>query len=326
MSYRDAIVGPGDIQLSGDVSDKDGAGRNISIHRHHRPSAELPKAGECRKLVFWLSGDGLLQMTTASSTEPARHGSARICRGCWDQMHMPIPIGGPLALPFRAFGITRSKMNPDICTICERSFQYVKKQRQVTVDATILFADIRGFTDLSERIEAVRLSEIVSLFQDRCAQAIWAHDGIVNKQMGDGLMAIFNFPIVRKDHAAAAILAAQAIQRNCAAALNSLAPDALPGRPLGVGVGIHSGEVQIGEFSSFRSDFTAIGGVVNQAARLESQAAAGEILISAETAATAPGLTAETQSRTLMLKGIEQPVHARVLVKQSGGLSGRTSR
>ncbi|MDC7741890.1 adenylate/guanylate cyclase domain-containing protein [Rhizobium binxianense] len=255
-------------------------------------------------------------MTTASTNEPARHGSARICRGCWDQMHMPIPIGGPLALPFRAFGITRSKMNPDICTICERSFQYVKKQRQITVDATILFADIRGFTDLSERIEAVQLSEIVRLFQDRCAQAIWAHDGIVNKQMGDGLMAIFNFPIVSKDHAAAAILAGQQIQRNCAAALSSLALGLLPGRTLGVGVGIHSGEVQIGEFSSFRSDFTAIGGVVNQAARLESQAAAGEILISAETAAKAPDLAAGAETRMLALKGIEQPVQASVLLKR----------
>ncbi|SCB56251.1 adenylate cyclase [Rhizobium aethiopicum] len=253
-------------------------------------------------------------MTTEFTfTEQARHGSARICRGCWDQMHMPIPIGGPLALPFRALGITRSKMNPDICTICERSFQYVKKQRQITVDATILFADIRGFTDLSERIEAVRLSEIVSLFQDRCAQAIWAHDGIVNKQMGDGLMAIFNFPIIRKDHASAAIGAAREIQRNCAAALGGLTLDALP---LGVGVGIHSGEVQIGEFSSFRSDFTAIGGVVNQAARLESQAAAGEILISAETAAKAPELAADAETRMLTLKGIEQPVQARVLVKR----------
>lgn len=161
----------------------------------------------------------------------------------------------------------------------------------------------------------MQLSEIVSLFQDRCAQAIWAHDGIVNKQMGDGLMAIFNFPIVRKDHADVAILAAQEIQRNCAAALSGLVLEALPGRTLGVGVGIHSGEVQIGEFSSFRSDFTAIGGVVNQAARLESQAAAGEILVSAETAAQAPGLTGGSETRVLTLKGIEQPVRAQVLAK-----------
>ena len=224
-------------------------------------------------------------------------------------MHMPIPIRGPLSLPLRAFGITRSKMNPDICTICERSFQYVKKQRHITSGATILFADIRNYTGLSERIGAVELSHIVSLFQDRSAGAIWANDGIVNKQMGDGLMAIFNFPISRKDHTAAAIMAALEIQRACAEALGEIDV----GEPLGVGVGIHTGEVQIGEFSSFHSDFTAIGGVVNQAARLESQARPGEIVISAEAARQAPELMAESEARMLSLKGIGQPVEARIL-------------
>lgn len=256
-------------------------------------------------------------MTTTHPLALANHGSAAICRGCWDQMRVPIPIRGPLSLPFRAFGITRSKMNPNICTICERSFRYVKKQRHVTASTTILFADIRGFTALSERIEAVRLSEIVSLFQDQCAQAIWAHDGIVNKQMGDGLMAIFNFPIATKDHASAAVLAALDIQRHCTAALAGLDAtlDGTTGRTLGVGVGIHSGDVEIGEFSSFRSDFTAIGGAVNLAARLESQAAAGEILVSGETAAQAAELTIGAETRLLVLKGIEQPVQARVLAK-----------
>ncbi len=249
----------------------------------------------------------------------ARHGHAGICRGCWDQMHVPIPIRGPLSLPFRAFGITRSKMNPNICTICERSFRYVKKQRHVTVPATILFADIRGFTALSERIDAIRLSAIVSLFQDRCAQAIWTHDGIVNKQMGDGLMAIFNFPITATDHAGAAINAAFDLQRLCAAAFEDLRSslDGLPAHTLGVGVGIHTGDVEIGEFSSFRSDFTAIGGAVNLAARLESQAAAGEILVSAETAARSPAWTAGAGERLLALKGFDQPVRARVLARRA---------
>lgn len=256
-------------------------------------------------------------MTTVSrASAPTDQRSARICRGCWDQMHVPIPIRGVLALPLRAFGITRSKMNPNICTICERSFRYVKKQRQVTTGASILFADIRGFTDLSERIGASQLSEIVRMFQDRSAQAIWAHDGIVNKQMGDGLMAIFNFPIAREDHARAAIMAALEIQRSCTAALSSLTRElsGAPFKALGVGVGIHSGDVEIGEFSSFRSDFTAIGGVVNQAARLESKAAAGEILVSSQTAALSPDLVAASSMRLLSLKGIEQPVQARVLI------------
>ncbi len=138
-------------------------------------------------------------------------------------MSVPIPIRGPLAVPFRIFGITRSKMNPNICTICERAFRRVKKHRHISATATILFADIRGFTRLSDRIGAVELSDIVSVFQDQCAQGIWAHDGIVNKQMGDGLMAIFNFPIKIERHAEAAVTAALDIQRRCKAALATMA-------------------------------------------------------------------------------------------------------
>jgi len=100
-------------------------------------------------------------------------------------MGVPIPIRGPLAVPFRIFGITQSKMNPNICTICERAFRRVQKQQHVTAIVTILFADIRGYTRLSERMDPVEMSEIVSVFQVQCAQAIWAHNGIVNKQMGD---------------------------------------------------------------------------------------------------------------------------------------------
>jgi adenylate cyclase len=240
---------------------------------------------------------------------------ARICRGCWDQMSVPIPIRGPLAVPFRIFGITQSKMNPNICTICERAFRRVKKQRHVSATATILFADIRGYTRLSERMDPIELSNIVSIFQDQCAQGIWAHDGIVNKQMGDGLMAIFNFPIKIERHAEAAMMAALDIQRRCKAALAARA------RPLDeaadtieVGVGVHTGQVEIGEFSTTRSDFTAIGGTVNLTSRLEAQAAPGEVLVSAESAALAPGLTTGTPTRTLVLKGIEHPVLAHVLM------------
>jgi adenylate cyclase len=228
-------------------------------------------------------------------------------------MGVPIPIRGPLAVPFRIFGITQSKMNPNICTICERAFRRVQKHQHVTAIVTILFADIRGYTRLSERMDPVEMSEIVSVFQGQCAQAIWAHNGIVNKQMGDGLMAIFNFPIKIEQHAEMAITAALDIQRRCKAALAALtARFKVTSEKLGIGVGIHSGQVEIGEFSTARSDFTAIGGTVNMAARLESQAAAGEILVSSESAALAPGLVTNL-TRSLALKGIEHPVLAHVL-------------
>ncbi len=232
-------------------------------------------------------------------------------------MSVPIPIRGPLAVPFRIFGITQSKMNPNICTICERAFRRVKKHRHISATATILFADIRGYTRLSERMDPIELSDIVSAFQDQCAQGIWAHDGIVNKQMGDGLMAIFNFPIKIERHAEAAVTAALDIQRRCKAALAAMArrlDEAAVDTTLGVGVGVHTGQVEIGEFSTARSDFTAIGSTVNLAARLEAQAAAGEVLVSVESAALAPGLVAGTPTRTLVLKGIEHPVLAHVLI------------
>ena len=239
----------------------------------------------------------------------------RICHGCWDQMRMPVPIRGPWAVPFRIFGISQSKMNPNICTLCERAFHRIKKQKHIPATATILFADIRGFTHLTERINPGELSDIVSTFQDQCAERIWAHDGIVNKQMGDGLMSIFNFPIKVENHAEAAIVAAFEIQQQCKDALDALTTrfdKTLPGT-LGVGVGVHTGLVEIGQFSTDRSDFTALGGTVNLAARLEARAAAGEVLISAECAALAPDITTGTRTRRLELKGIELPVFAHVL-------------
>jgi adenylate cyclase len=230
-------------------------------------------------------------------------------------MHMPVPIRGPLALPFRAVGITQSKMNPNICTICERSFRYVKKERHVSINATILFADIRGYTDLTERMDQAAVTELVSTFQGSCAEAIWAHDGIVNKQMGDGLMAIFNFPIKNERHASAAVAAAIEIQKSCKSALDRLAAgssDLLRSR-LGVGVGVHTGTVEIGEFSTFRSDFTAIGSPVNMAARLESEAAAGEIVVSPEVATDVAEHLIGASTRIATLKGFEEPVTVHVL-------------
>jgi len=232
-----------------------------------------------------------------------------ICKGCWSQMHMPIPIRGPLSLPFKLVGITTSKMNPNICTICERAFARVKKTKQITVQTTILFADIRGYTRLSERVGAAEVASLLSVFHDECATAIWAQDGIVNKAMGDGLMAIFNFPIPIDDHPREALVAALSIQEQCTRNLAKLKDELeLTGSEIGVGVGLHSGEVAIGEFSGFATDFTAIGSVVNQAARLESSAAAGEILMTEEVYRHARDLCGAAEHRSISIKGFSDAV------------------
>lgn len=239
-----------------------------------------------------------------------------ICKGCWSQMHMPIPIRGPLSLPFKLVGIRISKMNPNICTICERAFARVKKAKQITVQTTILFADIRGYTRLSERVGAAEVASLLSVFHDECATAIWTQDGIVNKTMGDGLMAIFNFPIPVDDHPRQALVAALGLQERCTRNLGKLKDELeLAGSEIGVGVGLHSGEVAMGEFGGVPIDFTAIGSVVNLAARLESSAAAGEILMTEEVYRHARDLCGAAERRLISVKGLADAVDVFALRK-----------
>jgi adenylate cyclase len=130
---------------------------------------------------------------------------AKICQGCWQQMRLPVPLRGVASVPFRAFGIRPSRMNPNTCTICELMFTKVMKARQVVIDATVLFADLRGYTSLSQSFGSESLSALLDAFYDECAEAIWEHDGLLNKTMGDAVMAVFNFPIRRNDHASQAV-------------------------------------------------------------------------------------------------------------------------
>ena len=119
--------------------------------------------------------------------------------------HADFPTAVRWLCHFPMFGITQSKMNPNICTICERAFRKVQKRRHISAAATILFADIRGYTrsvrtDRPNRNERNRQPIPGSMRPSDQAQA-----DIVNKQMGDGLMAIFNFPIKIERHAEAAV-------------------------------------------------------------------------------------------------------------------------
>ncbi|MGY4176850.1 class 3 adenylate cyclase [Bradyrhizobium sp. USDA 4518] len=124
---------------------------------------------------------------------------ATICLGCWQNLHMPIPLRGPLAAPLRLFGARPSRMNPNTCTLCEMAFSKIMKARAVTIDATILFADLRGYTTLTQTIAQDGLTSLLDAFYDDCAAAIWRYDGILNKTIGDAVFAIFNFPVRRDD-------------------------------------------------------------------------------------------------------------------------------
>ncbi|APG92380.1 adenylate/guanylate cyclase domain-containing protein [Sinorhizobium americanum] len=233
---------------------------------------------------------------------------SRICKGCWEQMRIPVPLRGPASIPFRAFGIRPSRMNPNTCTICELMFTRVMKARKITVDVTVLFADLRGYTTLSQSLSADTVSSMLDDFYDECAEAIWEFDGLLNKTVGDAVMAIFNFPIPRQDHAECAVLAAREIQRRCRLRRELHAAEGLDGSEFGVGIGIDSGEASFGEFGRSHRDLTAIGTVVNTATRAQAAAEAGGILVTTAVRERAHSQTAASIGREYRLKGFDKPV------------------
>src|SRR6185312_4963840 len=101
-------------------------------------------------------------------------------------------------------------------------------------------------------------------------------DGIINKFIGDAVLAIFNFPMMRDDHVARAVDAGVDIQRRCAAKQTSVSN----GGPMRVGVGIHTGRTSIGEVVRSYKDFTVVGPVFNLASRIQGAARTGEVLVS----------------------------------------------
>jgi adenylate cyclase len=231
----------------------------------------------------------------------------KICKGCWQHMRMPVPLRGVVSAPFRAFGIRPSRMNPNTCTICEKMFSKLMKARQVTIDATIMFADLRGYTVLSQSQSSSAISNLLDAFYDECAEAIWECDGILNKTMGDAVMAIFNFPIERNDHARQAVRAARTIQQRWRERREFLVESAGSNSVIGVGVGIDCGNVSFGEFGYAHHDLTAIGTVVNTASRAQSDAASDEILVTQAVYERAASEFTESRPQDYRLKGFDEP-------------------
>ena len=237
------------------------------------------------------------------------HANALLCMGCWQNLHLPVALRGVASLPFRLVGLKPSRMNPNTCTFCELAFTTIMRARNVTIDATVMFADLRGYTSLTESLPPDTMTALLDLFYDACGDAIWEYDGILNKTIGDAVMAVFNFPIKHDDHAARAVMTARSLQAACRAKFAAFADEyGLGDRELGVGIGIDSGMVKFGEFGRSHRDLTAIGTVVNTAARAQSAAAAGKILVTKEVHDRSPSLSWEGSPSNYQLKGLSSPI------------------
>ncbi len=241
-----------------------------------------------------------------------------ICKGCWQNLHLPVALRGLLSLPFRAIGLKPSRMNPNTCTFCELAFTKIMRARNVDIDASVMFADLRGYTGLTETLPPGTMSELLDTFYDACGNAIWAQDGLLNKTIGDAVMAVFNFPVKHADHAARAVAAARLLQDDCRIRFADFArAHGVDERSLGVGIGIDSGIMKFGEFGRSHRDLTAIGTVVNVAARAQSAAAPGAILATQRVRDRTPALDWSDAGRDYTLKGLEAPVRLYAASHQS---------
>ena len=217
------------------------------------------------------------------------------------------PFGGPGGRVLRFTPFRRWQANSALCNVCTGSLGDVIGGAEI--EATFLFADIRGSTAVAEHLRPSEFNAILQRFYRVSARAVDANGGLVDKYLGDGVVAFF-VPVFTGDGgpAASAIRAGQAILEGVAGS-----SDSDPWLP--VGVGVHTGLTYMGVLGQEggQLDLTGVGDVVNTTARLGSDAAAGELLVSLATAERANLDTAGLERRHLALKGRAEPVDVVVL-------------
>ncbi|HEU0237218.1 MAG TPA: adenylate/guanylate cyclase domain-containing protein [Candidatus Limnocylindrales bacterium] len=222
------------------------------------------------------------------------------CKMCY------APFVGPGAPFMRMIGRARLPNNPNYCTICMKWIESNRGGAEVVI--SLLFADVRGSTTLGELLTPSDFSALLNRFYSVAADSVIEHDGIVDKFVGDEIMAIFAVPYAGENHAGQAIAAARALIR-------ATADIEVGGHRVPVGAGVHTGVAFVGAVGGegSKADFTALGDTVNTTARLASAAAAGEVLVTVA-AASAAGLAFDgAERRSLELRGRAEAVDVIVL-------------
>jgi adenylate cyclase len=223
------------------------------------------------------------------------------------------PFGVPGALLMRPLGKRPAAKNPRLCADCLTKTPVGGAE----IELSLLFADVRGSTTLAEGQRPAEFMQLMNRFYVAATDVLVPADALVDKFVGDEVMALFVPGFAGPDHARRAIEAAQDLLRATG--------HADPGGPwLPIGVGVHTGVAFVGAVGAEGSvtDITALGDTVNSAARLASSAAAGEILVSAASAEAARLVGGDLERRELALKGRTEPLGVRVLHVAPAGVAG----
>jgi len=202
------------------------------------------------------------------------------------------PFGGPGGSVMRLVGKGRWAGNSDYCAGC---FKALYRHRDgAEIECTLLFADIRGSTQLAETMSATDFRALLDRFYRTAAGVLIEHEAIVDKFVGDEVVAIFIPALAGSDHARQAIDAGLDLLRATGHETDA------PWAP--IGIGINTGDAFVGVVGTEdHVEFTALGDNVNVTARLASAATGGEILVT-DAAARAAGIDL-TERRRLDLRG-----------------------
>lgn len=177
----------------------------------------------------------------------------------------------------------------------------------VNQQITVLFADIRGFTSISEKENPEKVVTLLNKYFSAMSEIIFEHGGTMDKYIGDGLMALFGAPTASEEDALNAVKAAVSMQKRLARLNDELRLEGYPN--ISMGIGLHTGEATVGYIGSEkRSEYTAIGDTVNLASRLESNSLGGQILMTEATAEASGNRIPVNVLEPLTVKNRVQPV------------------
>ncbi len=208
------------------------------------------------------------------------------------------PLTGLLGGIGRAAGIKRSSQNPNLCNRCD-----VHVADGSIVEVAVFFADLTNFTPLTAELGPAGTHEVVDAFLRMAKEAVVKWDGFVVQFAGDEIMALFNVPLPRDDYGRRAVAAAGELQEGMRGLSERF------GIPLQVTIGIACGHARVGRLGSDDAkDYTAVGDVVNRAARLTSHVEPGGILVDAGVYDGVRNEFPDARHERVPLKGFAEPV------------------
>ena len=223
-------------------------------------------------------------------------GSPR-CAGC------AIPMSGIGGSIMKVMGRHVSRKSPNLCNVCED----VLPDGGAEIDIAVLFADMRNSTALGESMGSAAFASLLNRFYKIGTDILLEHKAVIDKMIGDEVMALFFPANAGSEYRRNAVLAAADMTR----AFREKSADDMP---MGVGIGVHAGLAYVGKVgTSGITDFTAVGDTVNIAARLQAEAGPGELVMSDEIYQAAAGALPDLEEQTITVKGREEPVTIRVL-------------